>query len=76
MNCINWTVGSELEITQEMRQIAYDNFQTTDDHGMHIIGKARDARARRFTKSRIHGANITCTKVIFMLQNLISAIKP
>ncbi len=40
----------ELEITQEMRQIAYDNFQTTDDHGMHIIGKAKDARGQTFYK--------------------------
>lgn len=26
-------------ITPDMRQKAYDNYQTTDDHGMHIIGK-------------------------------------
>jgi len=32
----------ELEITQEMRQEAFDNFQTTDDHGMHIIGYSKD----------------------------------
>lgn len=25
-----------------MRQEAFDNYQTTDDHGMHIIGKAQD----------------------------------
>ena len=28
----------ELVITPEMRQIAYDNKTTTDDHGMHITG--------------------------------------
>lgn len=33
---------SEKEITQEMRQQAFDNYQTTDDHGMHIVGKAKD----------------------------------
>jgi len=32
----------EKEITQEMRQQEYDNYKTTDDHGMHIIGKAKD----------------------------------
>ncbi len=32
----------EKEITQEMRQMAYDNFQTTDDHGMHITGIVKD----------------------------------
>jgi bleomycin hydrolase len=29
-------------ITQELRQQAFDNLSTTDDHGMHIIGKAKD----------------------------------
>src|SRR5690606_31918280 len=28
----------ELEITEDMRQKAFDNYETTDDHGMHIIG--------------------------------------
>ncbi len=34
--------GDELEITQELRQIAFDNYETTDDHGMHIVGTATD----------------------------------
>lgn len=33
---------TQLTITQEMRQAAFDNFETTDDHGMHITGKAKD----------------------------------
>ncbi len=33
---------AEPEITAEMRQAAFDNYQTTDDHGMHIIGLAKD----------------------------------
>jgi bleomycin hydrolase len=40
----------ELEVTQEMRQIAFDNFQTTDDHGMHIIGMAKDKNGNTFYK--------------------------
>ena len=32
----------EKTITQEMRQEEFDRYQTTDDHGMHIIGKAKD----------------------------------
>ncbi len=32
----------EIEVTQEMRQVAFDNYSTTDDHGMHIIGTAKD----------------------------------
>lgn len=34
--------GKELKITQEMRQEAFDNYQTTDDHGMVLVGKAKD----------------------------------
>ncbi len=32
----------ELKITQELRQEAYDNKTTTDDHGMHIVGLYTD----------------------------------
>lgn len=38
----------ELEITQEMRQAAYDNYQTTDDHGMQIYGIAKDQTGKKF----------------------------
>lgn len=38
----------ELTITQEMRQQAYDNYQTTDDHGMQIYGIAKDQNGKKF----------------------------
>ncbi|MDH6304258.1 aminopeptidase C [Parabacteroides sp. PF5-5] len=38
----------EMTITQEMRQEAYDNFQTTDDHGMQIYGIAKDQNGKNF----------------------------
>jgi aminopeptidase C len=38
----------ELTITQEMRQEAYDNYQTTDDHGMLIYGIAKDQDGKEF----------------------------
>ena len=34
--------GKERTITQQMRQEAYDNYETTDDHGMVIVGTATD----------------------------------
>lgn len=34
--------GPELKITQEMRQEGFDRFETTDDHGMVLVGKAKD----------------------------------
>jgi bleomycin hydrolase len=32
----------QLAITQELRQKAFDNYETQDDHGMHIVGLAKD----------------------------------
>jgi bleomycin hydrolase len=40
----------EKKITQENRQLAFDNFQTTDDHGMHIVGIAKDQNGNTFYK--------------------------
>ncbi len=38
----------ERKITQELRQIAFDNYETTDDHGMHITGIAKDQSGKKF----------------------------
>lgn len=38
----------EKKITQEERQIAYDNYETTDDHGMQIFGVAKDKEGNKF----------------------------
>jgi bleomycin hydrolase len=32
----------ELNVTQEIRQVAFNNYSTTDDHGMHILGLGND----------------------------------
>ena len=40
----------EKTITQEMRQEAYDNYLTTDDHGMVIVGTATDQEGNPFYK--------------------------
>lgn len=42
--------GKELKITQEMRQAEFDNFQTTDDHGMVLVGKAKDQNGTIYYK--------------------------
>jgi bleomycin hydrolase len=41
---------SEIEVTQERRQVAFDNYQTTDDHGMHIVGTATDQNDNLYYK--------------------------
>lgn len=38
----------EMEITEEMRQEAFDNYQTTDDHGMHIVGITKDQNGKEY----------------------------
>ena len=38
----------EKKITQEERQLAFDNYTTTDDHAMHIIGTARDQNGTKY----------------------------
>lgn len=41
---------AERTITQEMRQTAFDNYETTDDHGMVIVGTATDQAGNPFFK--------------------------
>ena len=43
-------VVPEKAITAEMRQAAFDNFETTDDHGMHITGYLTDKNGTRYFK--------------------------
>ncbi len=38
----------ELTPSQEKRQEEYDNWELTDDHGMHIFGKAKDQNGREY----------------------------
>ena len=38
----------ELNITQESRQNGFDNFETTDDHGMVIYGIAKDQTGKKY----------------------------
>lgn len=40
----------EETVTQETRQKGFDNFQTTDDHGMAIVGVAEDQEGNRYYK--------------------------
>lgn len=40
--------AKEKVITQENRQLAFDNFETQDDHGMHITGIVKDQQGNKF----------------------------
>lgn len=45
----------EKDITQEMRQVTLDNFTTTDDHLMHIVGIAHDQNGTRYYLTKNSG---------------------
>ena len=38
----------EKTITPELREDAFDNYSTTDDHGMHIVGLAKDQNGKEY----------------------------
>jgi bleomycin hydrolase len=40
----------EKTITQEMRQEGFDRYKTTDDHGMHLVGLAKDQNGNEYYK--------------------------
>ncbi|MBC9910961.1 aminopeptidase C [Chitinophaga varians] len=38
----------EKTITPEVRQLAFDNYETQDDHGMHIVGIVKDQNGNKY----------------------------
>lgn len=38
----------EMTITEDLRQQAFDDYGTTDDHGMHIVGLAKDQNDKEY----------------------------
>ncbi|MFH2142948.1 MAG: C1 family peptidase [Bacteroidota bacterium] len=46
------TLKDEAIITQEMRQSAFENLTTTDDHLMHIIGISYDQKGKKYYKTK------------------------
>ncbi len=42
--------GNEMVITQENRQLAFDNYSTTDDHGMLLTGIYNDQNGTKYYK--------------------------
>ena len=48
MDSIILTPSKQKEITQAMRQEAFDNYETQDDHGMHIVGIVKDQNGTKY----------------------------
>ena len=42
--------GEETKVTQDNRQSAFENWSTTDDHLMHIVGIAYDSKGTKYYK--------------------------
>jgi bleomycin hydrolase len=57
--------GKEKTITQEMRQVDFDNYSSTDDHGMHIIGTAKDQKGTVYYKVKNSWGNYNNYKGYF-----------
>lgn len=38
----------EIEVTAELRQKGFDNYETQDDHGMHITGMVKDQNGNKY----------------------------
>ncbi len=69
--------GKEKTITQEMRQVGFDNFQNTDDHGMHIVGLAKDQNNNEYyivknswDESNLYDGYIYVSKAFFLYKTM------
>ena len=40
--------GEEMQVDQEMRQATFENFTTSDDHLMHLVGRAHDQLGNKY----------------------------
>lgn len=45
---VDTDASGEKHITSDLRQLAYDNWETTDDHGMQIYGLAKDQNGKEY----------------------------
>lgn len=69
--------GKEREVTQESRQKHFENKETTDDHGMVIIGVATDQEGNRYYKvknswdtNQLYGGYIYVSEPYFLDKTL------
>ncbi len=62
----------EKVITPEERQKAFDNYETTDDHGMHIIGLVKDQKGREYyIVKNSWGINNTRKGYLYVTKNFV-----
>jgi bleomycin hydrolase len=67
--------GKEKTITQEMRQTDFDNYTSTDDHGMHIVGTAKDQNGTVYYKVKNSWGNYNAFKGYFYVSKPYVALR-
>ena len=65
----------EVKVTQEMRQEAFDNWETTDDHGMHLFGLAKDQNGKEYYMIKNSWGEYGDYKGIWYMTKAFSAYK-
>ncbi len=60
-----------IKITQELRQSTFDDKSTTDDHNMHIIGRAKDKSNKLYYVLKNSEGNNKANGYIFMTKNAL-----
>lgn len=67
----------EITVTQESRQAGFDNKETTDDHGMTIVGIATDQEGNRYYKvknswdtNQVYGGYIYVSEPFFLAKTI------
>ena len=58
-------------ITQDLRQITFENGTTTDDHNMHIIGKVKDAKNKIYYIMKNSEGSNNLGGYIYMTKNAL-----
>ena len=66
---------AEKVITSELRQESFDNKQTTDDHGMHIFGIAKDQNGKKFYMVKNSWGETGAYKGIWYVSEAFAAYK-
>ncbi len=67
--------GKEKVITQEMKQTDFDNHLSTDDHGMHIVGMAKDQNGTEYYKVKNSWGNYNSYEGYFYASKSYIALK-
>lgn len=67
--------GEELEVTQDLRQETFENYSTTDDHLMHLVGIAKDQNGTKYYITKNSWGEISDYKGYLMMSEAFVKLK-